>query len=56
MRELGIRYPGRRIVPRKVLSLKGVQIRGDAVGIDYACLGCRIPVHHPGVPPASRSL
>ena len=56
MRELGIRYSGWRIVPRQILSLKGVEIRGDVEGIDYACLRCRLTLHRPGLPPDSRSL
>ena len=49
MRELGIRYSGGRIVPRKILALKGVEIRGEAEGVDYACFGCRLPLYRPGM-------
>jgi hypothetical protein len=56
MRELGIRFTGERIVPRRYLSMRGVEIHGDVVGVDYACLSCRLPVHHPGLPPDVRSL
>ena len=47
MQELGIRYSGLRIVPRRILSMRGVTIQGDVEGVDYACLGCRVPVHRP---------
>ena len=45
--ELGIRYSGLRIVPRRILSMRGVTIQGDVEGVDYACLACRVPVHRP---------
>ena len=47
MHELGIRYSGLRIVPRRILSMRGVTIQGDVEGVDYACFACRVPVHHP---------
>ena len=47
MQELGIRYSGLRIVPRRILSMRGVTIQGDVEGVDYACLACRVPVHRP---------
>ena len=47
MHELGIRYSGLRIVPRRILSMRGVTIQGDVEGVDYACLACRVPVHRP---------
>ena len=47
MHELGIRYSGLRIVPRRILSMRGVTIQGDVEGVDYACLPCRVPVHRP---------
>lgn len=47
MQELGIRYSGLRIVPRRILSMRGVTIQGDVEGVDYACFVCRVPVHRP---------
>jgi hypothetical protein len=47
MKELGIRYSGLRIVPRRILSMRGVTIQGDIEGVDYACLPCQVPVHRP---------
>jgi hypothetical protein len=50
LHELGIRYSGKRIVPRRYFLMRGFEIRGNVEGIDYACFGCRMPVHRPGVP------
>jgi len=30
--------------------LKGVEIQGDVLGVDYACLDCEITLHHPAPP------
>ena len=54
MQELGIRYSGLRIVPRRILAMRGVTIQGDVEGVDYACLACRVPVHRPHAPSSQR--
>ena len=47
LRELGLRFSGGRIVPRSIYDLRGVQIQGDFLGVDYACLDCELTVYHP---------
>jgi len=51
LREMGFRFSGGKIVPRYVFELRGVQIRGHFLGVDYACLNCEVSVLKPGPAP-----
>jgi len=53
LRELGLRFSGGKIVPRYVHEMRGVEIRGELLGLDYACLDCEVTVHIPASPPPS---
>jgi hypothetical protein len=44
---MGFRFSGHRIVPRGLLELRGVEIRGELLGVDYACFDCEVTFHHP---------
>jgi hypothetical protein len=51
---MGLRFSGGKIVPRYVLEMEGVEIHGELLGVDFACLDCEVSVHHPA-PPGSAS-
>jgi len=48
--ELGLLFTGNRIVPRSVAGLKGFSIKGDLLGIQYACPACMTLVLRPFSP------
>ncbi len=48
---MGLRFSGDKIVPRYVFEMRGVEIRGAFLGVDFACLDCEVSVLLPGPAP-----